>query len=180
MKNFHGYATLKTSGQLVMDLGSVTTHIAGLIAFLKNGNTESTLGQFFLWFLVGVIIFQVWNTSNTIHLKSQLFFIKKTVHIQQVIVAVGLYIFRWLDLNEEVNHRTAYRWNIIFFVAVFLTSICEAFLGIFEKFGLEHGPGAVNGTSLHWCLLIILMHISLFLIIIYFWTYLLKKFNDEY
>lgn len=65
MKNFHKYATLKTSGQLVMDLGSVTTHIAALVALLKSTNVnDNPLTQFFCWFLVGTIIFQVMNTQR--------------------------------------------------------------------------------------------------------------------
>lgn len=63
-----------------------------------------------------------------------------------MIVAIGLYTFRLLDINEEVNHHAAKRWNIVFFVAVFIISLCEAFIGIFEKFGLEHGPSVLNGT----------------------------------
>ncbi|XP_021968316.1 uncharacterized protein LOC110863342 [Folsomia candida] len=121
--NFHKYATLKTSGQLVMDLGSVTTHIAALVALLKSTNVnDNPLTQFFCWFLVGTIIFQV-------------------------IIAIGLFTFRQLDLNEEINHTVAKRWNIAFFVAIFIISLCEAFIGIFEKFGLEHGPSVINGTT---------------------------------
>jgi len=122
MKNFHSYATLKTSGQLVMDLGSITTHICALIALLKNTNiNDHILTQFFCWFLVGTIIFQT-------------------------IVAIGLFTFRTLDLNDEINHNYAKKWNIAFFVCIFVISLAEAFIGIFEKFGLEHGIGT-NGTT---------------------------------
>lgn len=61
-------------------------------------------------------------------------------------VAVGLYVFRTLDLNEEINHRVANRWNIVFFVSLFVIAILETFIGAFEKFGLDHTPMA-NGTN---------------------------------
>lgn len=59
MEDFNRYATIKTSGQLVLDLGSVSTHIVALVAILKGRNLDEPLTKFFLWFLVGTIIFQV-------------------------------------------------------------------------------------------------------------------------
>ncbi|ODM94874.1 hypothetical protein Ocin01_11811 [Orchesella cincta] len=124
MKSFHDYATLKTTGQLVMDLGSISTHICALVALLRNYDVHNNLStKVLLWVLVGTIIFQV-------------------------IVAVGLYIFRTLDLNSEVNHQAANRWNIVFFCALFLVAVLETFIGAFEKFGMDHVPYiSGNGTS---------------------------------
>jgi len=123
--NINNYATLKTNGQLLMDLGSITTHLSVLIALIRNGDMTDGLNQIFCWFLVGTIVFQV-------------------------VVAVGLYVFRLLDINDEVNQEKAKRWNIAFFAAIFIIAILEAFIGVFEKFGLEHhgnkSPGALNGT----------------------------------
>jgi len=45
-----------------------------------------------------------------------------------------------LDLNEEINHRVANRWNIAFFCALFVIACLETFIGAFEKFGMDHVP----------------------------------------
>jgi len=57
MKNFHAYASLKTTGQLVLDVGSVTTHVAGLVHAMEYINHPPV--QLLIWFLFGTIIFQV-------------------------------------------------------------------------------------------------------------------------
>lgn len=60
MKSFHDYASLKTTGQLVMDLGSISTHICALVALLRQYDVNKNLStQVLLWVLVGTIIFQV-------------------------------------------------------------------------------------------------------------------------
>jgi len=44
---------------------------------------------------------------------------------------------RWLDLNKEINHRTAEIWNVIFFIALFIIACLEIFIAIYEKFGVQ-------------------------------------------
>jgi len=101
-----------------MDLGSISTHICALVALFRTYDVQHSLStQVLMWVLVGTIVFQA-------------------------LVAIGLYIFRTLDLNDDINHRVANRWNIVFFVCLFMIAILETFIGAFEKFGLDHVPVA--------------------------------------